>query len=133
MVLIVPVPGHCKSFISIILYLIIAWRSLSKKKRRAIRKKNFKKLAKAKKQVKKAFGKEKWRTFKRYFRTMLIQLKLCVRKMKKFKKRFGFMVRMYVKGKPGKKIARRLKKTKWAHKHKGAAAQMAKCLKKKLP
>ena len=115
-----------------ILNLFVAWKALSKKKKKAIKKKNFKNLEKAKKQVKKAIGAD-WPKIPRYFRQALIQFKVCVKNMKKYKKKFSFMWEMLLKGKPGKKIANKLKKTKWGKKHKGAAKQISKCLKKRIP
>ena len=101
---------------------------MKKKKKRAIKKKNFKKIRKAKKALAKLLG-GKWKKLPVLIKQILIQFKICKRNMKKFKKRFRFVWRMYLKGRSGKKIAKRLRKKKWAKKHKKAAKQIAKCLK----
>ena len=98
------------------------------KRRRAIKKKNFKKIRKAKNKLKKAI--KNWKKLHSFVQQILIQLKLCVKK--RFMKKFKFILAMLRKGRPGKKIGKRLIKTKWASHNKTAAKRMAKCLRKKL-
>ena len=102
---------------------------MTKKQRRKTKKRNFAKIDKAKRQVKRLIGKKKWRKLPKKLRGILIQLKLCKKNLKKFNKMFKRMWKLFFKGASGKRIGRVLKRSKWGKKNVKVAKKMAKCLK----
>ena len=94
-----------------------------------IKKSNFYKMRKAKRAVKKLIGAKKWRKLHRILQLIFIQLMLCKRTIQKFKNQFKRLLKLARHGASGNRLARALKKTKWASKNPKAAKKMAKCLK----
>ena len=102
---------------------------MNKKQKRRTRRRNFRKIKKAKKQLRRMIGRKKWRKMPKKLKGVLIQLKLCVRKLRKFKRMFRRMWQLFKKGANGKRIGRVVKRSKWGKKFKTAARRMARCLK----
>ena len=101
---------------------------MTKKQKRRTRRRNLRKIRKAKKQLRRLIGRKKWRKMPKKLKGVLIQLKLCKKNPKKFKRMFKRMWGLWFKGARPRRIGRVLKRSGWGRKHAPVAKKMARCL-----